>query len=73
MPTISQKRKPRGATRFPDLFGAARIAGVHHSHLYRVLIGERPATERVVTALHKAQHPLAIIARRHLRGGRRPA
>lgn len=69
MSATAQKRKPRGATRFPDLFGAARIAGVHHSHLYRVLTGERPATIRLVETLRQAQHPLAIQAGRQLRKG----
>lgn len=70
MSAFAQKRKPRGATRFPDLFGAARIAEVHHSHLYRVLVGERPATARLVQALRAAQHPLAIPAARQLRKSR---
>jgi hypothetical protein len=73
MQPISQKRKPRGPARFPDIMRAAEIAGVTRVHLYRVLTGERPS-QSIVRALRKANHPLAeVAARASSRHSRRPA
>ena len=44
-PPRTKKRLPnrRGRTRFPGIVEHAVVLGVNVSHLYRVLIGERPS------------------------------
>ncbi|MBV9657174.1 MAG: hypothetical protein JO295_03595 [Verrucomicrobia bacterium] len=40
---LARKRPGRHITRFPNLMAHARALGVERSHLYRVLLGQRPS------------------------------
>lgn len=59
--TSKTARRPRGATRYPDLIGASKLTGYDHTHIARALNGERNA-EHVAAALREVNHPLASIA-----------
>lgn len=71
MATNPRKGKPsRGPVRFPDSTGAAKALGISHSHLWRVLAGQR-SSRRVITGLRRMGHPLAAVAERAARTPRR--
>lgn len=61
LPIQTRPRHQRGATRNPDLLGAAKIGGVSTSSAYRFLEG-RARSLPFVEKLKKAGHPLAAKA-----------